>query len=173
MKTHLKPIVRTSNILLQEIAGETLVYDLARNKAFCLNESSSLIWKLCDGTRSVAEIAEQVSRKMSSVITEDFVWLAIQQFKNDNLLEDNDFEIPVFGGMSRREVIRRVGLASAIALPLISAMVVPSTVSAQASCIPESAACTPVYGTPCCPTLVCRSITMYAPQTCEQPLIIN
>lgn len=42
---------------LAELEGECMLYDGAAAKALYLNETASMIWKLCDGQRSVASIA--------------------------------------------------------------------------------------------------------------------
>ena len=44
----------------EDMDGETLLYRLGAHKAIHLNETASLIWKLCDGTRSVQTIGEEL-----------------------------------------------------------------------------------------------------------------
>jgi len=41
---------------IEEMEGECLLYRIGAHKAIHLNESASLIWKLCDGTRSAEDI---------------------------------------------------------------------------------------------------------------------
>ena len=124
-KIEVKPVSRKSDLVTQEHEKEILIYDLIINKAFSLNETSALIWQLCNGKNSVSEIAAELSRKMKSPISEDFVWLALEQLKNDNLLA-NANEIPVdFNGLSRRDVIRKVGFTTLAALPLIASLSAP------------------------------------------------
>ncbi|MEZ5346339.1 MAG: PqqD family protein [Pyrinomonadaceae bacterium] len=164
-----RPCVRTSEILTQEIAGETLVYDLKKSKAFCLNETSSLIWHLCDGQRSVKQISVLLTERLGTEVTENMVWLAIDQFKADGLLQDNAISNPAFKGMSRREVIRNVGLASAIALPLVSSLIAPTAAKAQ-SCIAIGQPCAPA-GIPCCAPLTCIPQSVGA--VCLQIPVIN
>ena len=43
---------------LEELDGEMLLYHPAETKTIYLNETASLIWSLCDGTRTVADIAK-------------------------------------------------------------------------------------------------------------------
>jgi hypothetical protein len=43
-----KPISRQSNVVVQEIEGEVLIYDLKVNQAYCLNQTSALVFQLCD-----------------------------------------------------------------------------------------------------------------------------
>ena len=57
------PKCRTKNLIVREMENEVLVYDLEGNCAVCLNQTSALIWKLCDGQTSPAEIAEFLAKR--------------------------------------------------------------------------------------------------------------
>lgn len=119
------PKSRTDNIVIQNLPKEVLIYDLLTNKAFCLNETSSIIFNACDGKTSFSQL------KSKSELTDDVIFLALDELKRADLLEKNaDYSSP-FAGMSRREVIRKVGLSSLVALPLISTLVAPTAVNAQ------------------------------------------
>ena len=103
MKSGNYPLSRQDNIVIQELRDEVLIYDLQKNKALCLNQTSALIWQECDGTKSVAEISQTFSKTLKSNVSEDIVWLALNQFKSDNLLaESNNFITPL-DGLTRRE----------------------------------------------------------------------
>jgi hypothetical protein len=126
------PVARQTDLVVQELKGELLIYDLLVNKAYCLNETSALVYQLCDGSRSVREISGQLSRELKSPVPEDLIWVALEQLKKSNLLAaGEELEISFGGGLSRREAIRRVGLASVIALPVISSLVAPTAADAQ------------------------------------------
>ena len=49
---------RKQDFLLEVLDGEMLIYDPTRTRALCLNDTASLIWQLCDGERTVEEIAK-------------------------------------------------------------------------------------------------------------------
>lgn len=177
MKILTKPISRKAEIVIQELEKEVLIYDLRRNKAFCLNETSALIWQMCDGGKlSVQEISLDVSRKLKTPVSEDLIWLAIEQLKKENLIE-NSSELPdKFEGMNRRDVIRRIGLASFAALPVISTIVAPMSVQAASRCIQPgqlpgsglsgqgcnntNAGCDAIYGSRCCSG---NAVTQFVP----------
>src|SRR4051794_37917846 len=96
------PLARKSGLVVQEMPDEVLVYDLDTNKAHCLNQTASTVWKACDGKTSISEI----SRICGDAGNEDLVWLAIDQLSENNLLEQQlkaDFR-----GQSRREVIKKI-----------------------------------------------------------------
>jgi hypothetical protein len=126
-----KPISRKTNIVVQDLENEVLIYDLTINKAFCLNQTSRLVFELCDGKRTIADISDEMSKRLKTLISEDFVYLALDELKKNNLLENSDELTNHFVGMSRREVVKRVGLASMIALPVISSVIAPSAAMAQ------------------------------------------
>ncbi len=142
MKNHIVPKARKENLVVQELDGEVLIYDLNTNKAFCLNEASALVWQACDGNKDVSEIRKSLGKQLNSTVNDDFVWLALDQLKKENLIENKDEIVADFNGMSRREVIRKVGFASVVALPLISSMIAPTAISAQ-SVRPSPGTCEP------------------------------
>lgn len=53
--------LRASGYFTEEMDGEQLLYRLGAFKALHLNETASLIWKLCDGTQTVDQIIELLS----------------------------------------------------------------------------------------------------------------
>lgn len=129
-----KPLARKNDIVVQEFESELLVYDLKKNKAFALNETSSLIWQLCDGTKTINEISVQTSVILKNFVSEDFVWVAIENFKKEKLIvSEANYKTP-FEGLSRREIIRKIGLTSMAVLPLISAISSPLAIHAQSGC---------------------------------------
>lgn len=160
MNNSQRPIARKSGLVVQEVPDELLVYDLDSNKAHCLNQSAAMVWRSCNGDNSVAEIAELVGQQAGSGVTEDFVWLAIDQLSENNLLER---EVAVdLKGLSRREAIKKIGMASMIAVPIIASLVAPQSAMAAASC-----ACTGAPGTPStCPPTGCPAATCNAAGTC-------
>ncbi len=129
MNGSFRPEGRTNDLVMQDLASETVIYDLSNNKAFCLNETSARVWRLCNGIRTVDDIA-------ASIGSEEIVWLALDQLSRENLLEKKSVPTDILPEISRRDVIRRVGLASLIALPVIASVVSPQSVFVQTSLLP-------------------------------------
>jgi Coenzyme PQQ synthesis protein D (PqqD) len=127
------PKARNSQILVQELEKELLIYDLKINKAFSLNETCAMVWRECDGVNDIDEITQKLSLKTRGLVNHEVVWLALESLKKDNLLID-DVEIPkLFNGLTRREVIRKVGFASMVAIPVITFLVAPTVADAASS----------------------------------------
>lgn len=124
MKKEFTPKSRREKLVIQELDGEVLIYDLQSDKAFCLNITSSLVWQACDGSKNVSEISEWVSEKLNAANNEDLVWLALDQLKKENLMEETNLPNK-FKGLKRREVIKKIGLASVVALPVIASLSAP------------------------------------------------
>lgn len=132
MNNSQRPIARKTGLVVQEVPDEVLVYDLQSNKAHCLNKSAALVWRSCDGTNTVADIAKLVESHAGDKVTEDFVWLAIDQLSENDLLEQQI--VTDFRGQSRREAIKKIGLASMVAIPVIASLVAPQSALAAQSC---------------------------------------
>lgn len=133
MKTEnlIKPRARTENIITQCAKNEILIYDLVINKAYCLNQTAAFIWQRCDGIKDVAEIAAELAFKYQQPINENIVWLALSELEKDNLMA---IVLPnPLSGVNRRQAIRQIGLATMIALPLVSSIVAPSAVEAAST----------------------------------------
>jgi hypothetical protein len=173
-KNEIKPLGRKSDIVIQEYGSEILIYDLLIHKAFSLNETSALIWQACDGTKTIGEISSQISRRLDSQVSEDFVWLALEQLKKENLIENQSEVSLPFEGLSRRDVIRRVGLASLVALPIISSLVAPMAVNAQSSTCAGACQCPNATVNFCSPaagggTIDCNTLAPTATCRCRSP----
>lgn len=150
-------MARKSGLVVQEVPDEVLVYDLDTNKAHCLNQTAALVWKSCDGSRSVSDIAKLVEKQAGGKVNDDLVWLAIDQLNESNLLEQ---EIAAnFNGQTRREVIKKIGLSSMIAIPIIASLVAPRSAMANTSCgCDDSSDCALTGPNGQCPSRVCNGL---------------
>lgn len=151
MKKNIFPKHRNDNILEQDLGNELLIYDLIEDKAFCLNEVSTLVWYESDGSKSVKNITENISRKLKNKVSEELVWFALDQLNERKLMVDETIEPSMFAGMTRREVIKKIGLTSMVALPMISSLMSPTAAQAQSACagLPFGSPCNPATDT-CC-----------------------
>lgn len=135
------PTSRRADLVVQELNDEIIIYDLITDKAFCLNQTSALVWQFCNGKTSVAEISRKVAKQFDRPPNEDVIWLALEQLKEQNLLDDAENFASQFAGISRREAFRRAGLGTLIALPLITTLIAPKAVNAQSVACSGSCTC--------------------------------
>jgi hypothetical protein len=140
-REQLIPEARRVGLVVQELSGEVLVYDRERNKAHCLNSTAARVWEYCDGKRSVAEIAHAIEAEINAPVDEDVIWLGVEQLSKTHLLQESAKLPEHKSGLSRREVMKRIGLAAAVALPVVTSIMAPTAAQA-ANCLPSGAACT-------------------------------
>ncbi len=162
-----RPVSRKANIVVRELENEVLLYDLILHKAYCLNQTSALVYQFCDGTNSVTEISDLVSEELKTLISEDLVWLALKQLKKQNLLEPEDAIAAQVTGFPRRELLKKARLSSLVMLPAIVAIVAPTAVMA-ASCINVLSFCLPGPNR-CCPGSLCNGTRCAGGCQCVTP----
>lgn len=152
-----RPVSRKSNIVVQGLENEVLLYDLSNHKAHSLNQTSALVYEFCDGTNSVAEISDLMSKVLKTLVSEDLVWLALKELKRHNLLENAEELTHQVAGFSRRELLKKARLPSLVLLPVIVSIVAPTAIMA-ASCTPFGSACSPAGADTCCPGSLCNGL---------------
>ena len=130
------PRARKAGLVVKGLHDEVLVYDLERDKAHSLNSSAAFIWKTCNGRRSVAEVAQALSREFKVPADEQTVWLALDQLSKFHLLEAKMTRPAGVPNISRRQMMR-IGAAAAFALPVIVSIVAPTAANAQTSISPS------------------------------------
>jgi hypothetical protein len=123
------------------MGDEVVVYDEHQHRGHCLNRTAALVWRHLDGRTSLRELVARLRSELGRDAGEDMVWLALEELDRARLL-DGPLQLPEARGVSRRRMLRRLGVAAgggAIVLPAISSILAPP-VHAQASAV----ACTDV-----------------------------
>lgn len=127
----IKPTAVSSDLVVQELGTELLVYNLSNHKVMSLNSTLSVIWQLCDGKRNLSDLKKLTEIQLQEFISEEVIFLAIDELKRNNLITLNDLHQPAeLSQMNRRRMIKNIGLTTAIAIPLITGLVAPKAVSA-------------------------------------------
>ena len=151
----MKPVARRNGLVVRDLADEVVVYDKERHEAHCLNGTAATVFRNADGQRSVSDLAVLLSADGGSG-AEELVEMALGQLGEARLLESG----PSFAwepGLPRRDVMRNVGLAAAVLLPLVTSILAPTPAQAAATCVLFDAGCASESdGTPCtCTTPPC------------------
>jgi hypothetical protein len=134
----LAPLARTERLIVQQMPNEVLVYDQDRHLAHCLNLTAALVWKNCDGKNTVARIASLVGRELQTPVRDEVVLLALDQLRKDHLLAA-DAAIPApLNSVSRRTLIRAIGIGAVVALPAIISLTAPTPAAAATGLAPGS-----------------------------------
>lgn len=160
MNIYTAPLARQEGLVIEELGDELLIYDTANDRAHTLNRTAALVWKLCDGNRTVSEIALAAGRQLKQPFSEQMVWFALAKLDEYQLL---DASLPVpntMSGMSRREFITKFAVAAAV-VPVVKTLKIPAPLGEPSCpgvgdpCI--SASPTKINGPVpiCCPGLIC------------------
>jgi hypothetical protein len=149
------PYARTDNLVIRELDDETLVYDMERDEAHCLNQTAALVWKECDGKTTATEAARALKKELDAPVEADLVWLAVKQLQRFHLVDVSGKSPSV----SRRDLVLKYA-PLALALPVIMSISTPTPAGA-ASCGGVGAPCGG-SNPPCCDTLFCFG----SPATC-------
>lgn len=129
MTSNLRPTrIEDHRITVQDVETETLLYDERSHKAWCLNRSAGCIWRLCDGQRSVDQIAVAAAAELGAPVSEDIVLLTLAELREKHLLLPTADEL-LPQGITRRRMISRAGLTAAALLPVIATLTAPRAVA--------------------------------------------
>jgi len=153
------PLARTEGLIVKEVADEVLVYDCVDDRAHCLNETAALVWQRCDGRTTPRAIAYLLAREKNVQADERIVWLALEQLQDRNLLSRPVVPPPALAGMNRRQMVRALGIAAVVTVPVVTSIVAPTPTQA-ATCLAAGSACT--SSSQCCSGL-CNSGTCTNP----------
>lgn len=148
-----KPLARKDGLVIQDLQDEVLVYDLDRDRAHCLNETAAFVWERCDGRTTASEIARLLGKKVNAPIDEKVVWFAVDQLRRNHLMTDGEVPPQILAGMNRRQMVQALGLAAAVALPVVASIVAPTPAQA-ATCAGSGQSC--ASGQVCCAGLTCN-----------------
>jgi hypothetical protein len=130
--------VHSESLILEQLPNELMIYDREQNKAFCLNQTAAFVWNHADGKTSVVEMAKGLGHQSGKPAkeNEELVWFAVQILSKDGLLDSSTVLPPSILGLTRREMLQRLGVG-AMALPVVTALFV-SPAKAHASSMSSS-----------------------------------
>jgi hypothetical protein len=122
-----------SRVFTETLDDNVVMLDAESMHYHTLNTTAAKVWELCDGSRSIIDITNEL-RASGVDTTEEAVSLAVAQLGEAELLEAT----PTVGDsrLHRRRVLKMAaaGLIGAGALPLVESVTVPYAASAQTGC---------------------------------------
>ena len=118
----MKPLARKSDIFVENLPEEAVLYDKTNNKVHCLNKAAAAIWDSCDGTRTVDDLAHIAGTKLGAPSDRKVVLRALAELEKAGLMEAGNFVVPDAGLASRREAVGKIALAgTALVATIIAA----------------------------------------------------
>jgi len=117
------------------MADEVLIYDIETRQAHCLNLAAAKVWEQCNGQRTIEDLCILLHQN------EEAIWLALAQLGERDLLVQPLIRPNEKPRLNRRQLMKAVGAAAVIALPVVSTIIAPT--AAQAStCTASGNTCT-------------------------------
>ena len=145
------PKARSAHLIVRDLDQETLVYDTKTHHATCLSALARDVWRLCDGTRNIDDIAESCQ---GDLINTEVIHRTLLKLSKSNLLEE-PYQIQHME--SRRSVVGKLAGTASLAMA-VTAISVPAA-SQGASCLPRFEEC--INNSDCC-SGICRNFGWFA-----------
>lgn len=129
----LTPRARTTELLIEELEDELLVYDLAADRAHRLNGTAATVFRHADGQRTVDDLVDVLAGEVGVLADEELVLITLDGLVEAGLVEDYEPRSTKDMRSSRRKFIARAGAvgAAATALPVVHSIVAPTVAQAQ------------------------------------------
>jgi Coenzyme PQQ synthesis protein D (PqqD) len=123
------PEARHDGVEVVTLDDELVVYDTKRNRAHALNRTSAAVWQVCDGHTTIAEARLHVAQTLGAEVSEQTIWEAVRQLDQAALVGGTENH--------RRRITRRqavkAGIGTAVLLPAVTSIVIPTSRAAAAS----------------------------------------
>jgi Coenzyme PQQ synthesis protein D (PqqD) len=144
------PIARTTQLLVEELGEEVIVYDRQRDVIYCLNSLAARVWYCCDGRNTIADIAKILAEDLdlpvsSSGNSMDLILRSLQELEGFQLIEKYIAQPIDRPEISRRRMLKKAALVSGFALgtlfPTIQSIVAPLPAMANSDIVTSCGDC--------------------------------
>src|SRR5262245_48348162 len=127
----MEPRARTEDLLVKSLGDDVLVFDTRSQTYHALNRTAAAVWERCDGHTGLTELTQVAAAASGLPARPEIAGLALRQLGAAGLLKTPAGRPDP--GLSRRALIRRLGLAAGLAagLPVVESVVAPRAADAQ------------------------------------------
>src|SRR5881392_4246097 len=119
---------RRMTTYVETLHGELCIYEWTTKTVHALNPAAARVWEMCDGATTIDEMIAAVRRDLNTPGATAIVRHALTQFDRAGLFEPGTLA-GVGPLLSRRALLRRIGVAAAI--PVVTSIVAPTPLAAQ------------------------------------------
>jgi len=121
---------QVEGLLIERPAGELLVLKPSTNEAHALNQTAAIVFDLCDGATTPAQMVTEVARRTGLPADQGIVELALTELSDAGLITLEESAQPA---LSRRGLIRKLALpvAGIALLPVVETILMPTVASGQ------------------------------------------
>ena len=107
-----RPLARTDRLLVESVGDEAVIFDLETRSSHALKPLAAAVFTCADGSNTVAEIAELVSYRLETQVTEADVAQVVAQLAELELLDAPELDVES-GGLSRRDALKTIAAVGA------------------------------------------------------------
>ena len=121
----MNPRSRSTDVLVQEVGLETLVYDRRHDTVHSLDALTAHVYHKADGTLTVADLASSARASVNPAADRQLVSLALAELERVRLLDDPGADRTDATGkvVSRRDAVRYLGAVAG--MPMIASLSSP------------------------------------------------
>jgi Coenzyme PQQ synthesis protein D (PqqD) len=125
---NMTPKAREDGLLVQEVGDEVVIYDQERQVIHSLNATAALVWRHCNGQTSISDIAALLYRETQLPANGELVWLALARLGEARLLREQVTRPTDAVTLTRRQLIRKLGLTGRLVLllPIVASITAPT-----------------------------------------------
>ena len=126
-----RPLVRTNQLICEEVSGELVVYDSLQKKAHHLNSTLTWIWHRCDGDTPMEALAAAFEQQFNVTNGLHVLSMGLEQLNANGLLE-NQIDIDEVIAAQKNAVSRRaVVVGGSVLMPLVVSILAPTPGTAK------------------------------------------
>ena len=107
-----RPLARSERLLVEVVGDEAVIFDLETRSSHALKPLAAAVFNYADGSNTVAEIAELVSYRLETPVSEADVTEVVAQLAELELLDAPELELGS-GGLSRRDALKTIAAVGA------------------------------------------------------------
>lgn len=100
-----RPLARTERLLVEAVGDEAVIFDLDTRSSHALKPLAAAVFSYADGSNTVAEIADLVSHRLATQVSETDVDDVVAQLAELGLLDAPELDLDG-SGVSRRDVLK-------------------------------------------------------------------
>jgi len=131
-------------LLSHHLEDQVLVYDATSDRVHLLDRTTGLVYQLLEESqRNEHGITAELARLSGCESSAELFELSVDELRRAGLLDDNETPNRPLTDVTRREMLRRLGIAgvAAMLIPAIATLTADKAYG-QASCLPQCAPCT-------------------------------
>ena len=125
-----RPIVRTDQLVCEDVSEECVIYDAREKKAHHLNSTLTWIWRRCDGNTTIEALADSFAQEFNVTDGLPVLITGLEQLEARELL-DNPVDLNLLAAEQAAISRRAVVAGGSVLMPLVVSILAPTPAAAK------------------------------------------